>query len=85
MNSIDLCLHCKKKDCTGTCEAVRQAEREENQNRKLTVDGETHTLTEWAKITGLSYKTIAGRIYKGKTGAEIIKPKREWKRRADNG
>lgn len=32
------------------------------ENRRLTANGETHTLAEWARITGLMPRTIANRI-----------------------
>ena len=34
-------------------------------NRVYTVDGETHTLTEWANIRGINPKTLFTRIYSG--------------------
>lgn len=86
MNSIDICLNCTAKKCIGTCKRIRKASPAKAEpGKELTINGETHTLGEWAKITGLNYKTIATRIYRGKTGAEIIKPKRAWKGSADNG
>lgn len=36
-----------------------------NQTRLLTYNGETHHLAEWARITGLTYKTISMRIDRG--------------------
>lgn len=39
-NSIDICLNCKKNNCTGTCEQIRQAiirkeqKHGKNQNRR---------------------------------------------------
>lgn len=83
MTSIEMCLNCTKNKCSGTCALIKKAEREEDrrQYRTLTVNGETRTLTEWAKITGLSYNLIETRIRRGKKGHEVIKPKR----RTDNG
>ena len=72
MTEREICLNCKKKTCRGNCEDIRVAKRE-NKARKLTVKGETHTLTEWAKITGLDYKTIERRIKQGKVPSEVIK------------
>ena len=40
-------------------------------NIKLEFGGETHTLSEWAEITGISYITIYQRFKEGKPAAEI--------------
>ena len=32
--------------------------------RKVTFNGETKTLSEWAKVTGISYQVLADRIYR---------------------
>ena len=34
-------------------------------NRKITIDGETHTLAEWAEIVGINKGTISSRLYCG--------------------
>lgn len=34
-------------------------------NRVYTINGETHTLTEWAEIKGLNPKTVFNRVYTG--------------------
>ena len=34
-------------------------------NRNLTYNGETHNITEWAKIIGKSPKTLFNRLYSG--------------------
>lgn len=36
-------------------------------NRLIEFNGETHNLTEWARITGLDYKLIHGRLSSGWT------------------
>lgn len=48
-------------------ENCRWATNEQQQNNKrnnhlLTVDGETHTIAEWSKISGIKYDTIERRI-----------------------
>ena len=56
--------------------------KEQANNRRIRVDvkiisfdGESHTLTEWSKITGLSYWQIYRRYKAGKTPAEILERK----------
>lgn len=34
MTAIETCLNCKKKKCSGTCEQIKQAKREETRRRK---------------------------------------------------
>jgi hypothetical protein len=85
MSERDICLNCKQKKCSGNCKQIREATSRENKGRKLTVKGETHTLGEWAEITGISYRTLKRRINEGKAGTEIIKPTRESKRSVKNG
>lgn len=34
-------------------------------NRKLTYNGETHNVTEWAELLGINPKTLFNRIYRG--------------------
>ena len=42
---------------------------------QVTINGETHTLSEWAKIVGLLRSVIYKRYYNyGKRGAALIKP-----------
>lgn len=50
--------------------------------RTLTRAGETHTLAEWAKITGLSYSTIYFRhVRMGYAPEEVLETKRFERRR----
>lgn len=49
-----------------------QAENKTNVN-KLTYQGETRTLKEWSKITGVAYTTIKSRVEKGLKPHEILK------------
>ena len=39
----------------------------------ITLDGETHSAAEWARITGIPYQTIMGRIAVGRTPEEILR------------
>lgn len=49
--------------------------------RLITCDGETHTMKEWSKISGINYATIKLRIKKGWEPHKAIfeKPQREKK------
>lgn len=51
-------------------------------NHRLTVDGETHTIGEWATITGIKYDTIERRInaygWKEKEAVSIPPRGRRW-------
>lgn len=40
----------------------------------ITINGETHTLAEWARIGDLEYKTIHKRYCRGIRGEKLIKP-----------
>lgn len=78
---IDMCLNCKKVSCRqGICDAYKQACRD---NRRSTgikpklykLDGEWHTLREWAKIKGVRYDTLRSRVMvHGWPLAEAISP-----------
>ena len=75
MNSIEACLNCTADRCDPyQCKlkgnlpyqerGCRTWERHK-QNVGITVNGETHTIREWAEITGIAYTTIYMRILNG--------------------
>lgn len=43
-------------------------------NRFVTINGETHTLMQWAKLKGISFPTIATRYHHGDRGELLIRP-----------
>lgn len=43
-----------------------------SKNVYITIDGETHTMKEWSRITGVKYDTIKYRRKKGITGKELF-------------
>ena len=49
------------------CRFVSQKVQANNRrnNRFLTYNGKTHTISEWSKITGIPYGTLSGRILCG--------------------
>lgn len=48
------------------CRWATRIEQQNNKrnNRRITMNGETHTLAEWAKITGIKYSTLYSRAYR---------------------
>ncbi len=40
----------------------KQQQRNRRNNRKVTINGETHCLTEWCEILGINNKTVYSRI-----------------------
>lgn len=50
--------------CPENCRWATRAEQDNNThaNRRVTFNGETHTISEWAKITGINYSTLWRRI-----------------------
>ena len=51
---------------------------EQDNNRRNTIkiewNGETHTISQWAKITGLNRSTLNNRYYRGIRGDELFRP-----------
>ena len=50
---------------------------------KITIDGETKTVTEWAKKTKLSYAVIKHRYDKGIRGKELFRQPRIYSKSKD--
>lgn len=57
-------INCDGNYCPTNCRWITQEEQMNNvrYNRRLTLDGETHTAAEWGKITGVRAGTILQRI-----------------------
>ena len=53
-----------KNYCPENCRWATQKEQCENRrnNRLITAFGKTHTISQWAQITGIKFTTIKGRI-----------------------
>lgn len=52
-------------------------------SKLLTVNGETHFVTEWAILKNISPQTINRRIAEGKTGEDIFKTVRKYQKRGE--
>jgi len=61
--------------CPENCRWADASTQAKNKRPKstLTINGETHSLKEWASITGIKYPTLWKRMKKGVTGADIIR------------
>ena len=51
--------------CPENCRWVTMKQQGNNRrsNRVLTYNGENHTITEWAELTGINLHTLMGRLY----------------------
>lgn len=57
------------------CRWASNSEQRSNQRQKtITLDGQTHTVKEWASITGIGYDTILHRLRKGYSPDKILSP-----------
>lgn len=60
--------------CPENCRWATLKEQANNKRKHtITYNGETHTVKEWASITGLHYATIHKRIKKGLTIKEVLR------------
>lgn len=68
--------------CPENCRWATQKEQCNNtrKTRKITYNGETHTISEWAEITGTPAHTISDRLSYKKWSIEdvLFKPRRIW-------
>ena len=42
-------------------------------NKFIEINGESHTIAEWARLTGIKYETIRSRVNRGVTGEDLLK------------
>ena len=61
--------------CPENCRWTTMAEQAKNKrnNHYITHNGETHTVAEWARITGLNLSTIHRRLNKGWTIEQVLR------------
>ncbi len=64
--------------CPDNCKfsTIKEQANNKRNNHLVEIDGVTKTIAQWADYAGLSYSTVAQRVAVGKTGSDIIKPKR---------
>lgn len=64
--------------CPENCKYSTQKEQANNKrnNHLIEIDGVTKTISQWADFSNLPYYLVYQRVRLGKTGKDIIKPKR---------
>lgn len=62
--------------CKENCRWISMKENSNNRrnNRLLTLHGKTHTVSQWAALTGLNESTIRARLFRGDTDEEALRP-----------
>lgn len=60
--------------CPDNCRWATMKEQSNNLRKNIVVDidGETHTLAEWSRISGVKYLTLYNRYLRGWTGSKLI-------------
>lgn len=71
IDRIDLSKDYEPNNCRWT--TIEQQANNKSNNVFIEINGESHTLGEWAKIAGISYKTICTRYYRGVCGEKLIR------------
>jgi hypothetical protein len=62
--------------CKENCRWISMKENSNNRrnNRLLTLNGKTHTVAQWAALTGLNESTIRVRLHRGDSDEEALRP-----------
>lgn len=62
--------------CKENCRWVSMKQNSNNRrnNRLLTLHGKTHTVAQWAALTGINENTIRARLYRGASDEDALKP-----------
>lgn len=65
--------------CPDNCRWISVMEQTNNlrKNIVLEIDGETHTIAEWSRISGIKYFTLYQRYLRGWKGHRLIEPPQE--------
>lgn len=53
---------------------TKQQSNNRKNNNLITINGVTHTLSEWSEISGVHHKAIYRKLKKGITGKDLLKP-----------
>lgn len=77
------CADCVAKGAAMNCKWSTLSEQNCNRrgNRKVTARGETLTIAEWSRKTGIPHETITARLRRGATGEEALMSRPPDKRR----
>lgn len=67
--------------CPGNCVWATITEQNNNfsRNRRFSHNGETHTIAQWARLTGIPKQTIRYRLEVGYSSEEILAPGRSYR------
>lgn len=62
--------------CKENCRWLSMKENSNNRrnNRLLTLNGKTHTVSQWAALTGIKESTIRGRLFRGDSEEMALRP-----------
>jgi hypothetical protein len=81
LNGYEEGLSIERKDFDGdytpdNCCWIPKGDQAKNQssNNKITIDGVTKNLSDWARESEISRTTLTSRVNKGVTGKELLKP-----------
>lgn len=72
---------CGELDPIAIMRKIEQGTAKPSRGRKVTVHGETHTLAEWSKITGINVTTLGSRLKGGWGEDELLSPPNRGRKR----
>jgi hypothetical protein len=68
--------------CPGNCRWITCAEQNSNKSDNVILEahGQKHTVSEWAKITGINMDTIYSRLRRGYSATDALKEVKKYER-----